>query len=121
MEKREFKLFDSEYRFAEIVWEHEPINSTELVKLCLNRLGWKKSTTYTVLKKLCERGIMQNNNTMVSSLAKREDVQRYDSNEIMQKRFNGSLPQFVTAFLDGRKITKEEADELRRIIDAGSK
>ncbi|HBN84483.1 MAG TPA: BlaI/MecI/CopY family transcriptional regulator [Clostridiales bacterium] len=116
-----YKLFDAEYKFACIVWEREPINSTELVKLCAKELGWKKSTTYTVLKKLCERNVLQNVDAMVTSLVKKEDVQKYESNTIVEKTFDGSLPKFLTAFLDNRKITSEEANELRQIIEEATK
>jgi predicted transcriptional regulator len=115
------KLFDSEYKFASLIWENEPINSTELVKLCFEKLGWKKSTTYTVLRKLCERDILQNRNTVVTSLIKREEVQKYESETIMEKTFDGSLPKFLTAFLGDRKITKKEAEELKRIIEEATK
>ncbi len=117
----EYKLFDAEYKFADIVWENEPINSTELVKLCRDRLGWKKSTTYTVLRKLCRRGILRNEEAVVTAAVKKEDAQRYESEAIINKAFNGSLPQFVTAFLDKKKITEKEAMELKRIIEEATK
>lgn len=112
-----YKLFDAEYKFVSLVWENEPINSTGLVKLCLEKLGWKKSTTYTVLRKLCERGILQNQNAIVTTLIKREEAQKYESEAIIEKAFDGSLPQFLTAFLGKNKITAKEADELKRIIE----
>ena len=114
----DLKLYDAEYRLMEIVWELEPLTSTELHKECLPRLGWKKSTTYTVLRKLCERGILKNEDSMVSSLVKREDVQRYESQAVVEKLFDHSLPQFVAAFLDGKKLSMKEAEELKRMIDA---
>jgi predicted transcriptional regulator len=117
----EYKLFDAEYKFASIVWDNEPINSTELARLCADRLGWKKSTTYTVLKKLCKRGILKNENTTVTALVKREDVQRYESRAVLEKTFDGSLPKFLTAFLDNRKLSEEEAEELKRIIEEAVK
>jgi len=117
----QYKLFDAEYKFASIVWENEPINSTELVKLSLDKLGWKKSTTYTVLRKLCERGILRNEDAMVSSVVKKEDSQKYESQTVIEKTFNGSLPQFLTAFLGESKITKKEAEELKRIIEEATK
>ncbi len=119
MEK--FKLFDAEYKFVSIIWDNEPINSTELVKLCADKLGWKKSTTYTVLKKLCERGILQNKDATVTSLVKREDVQRYESRAVLEKAFDGSLPKFLTAFLSDRKLSQKEAEELKRIIEEAVK
>ncbi|WP_094551402.1 BlaI/MecI/CopY family transcriptional regulator [Petroclostridium xylanilyticum] len=119
MEK--YKLFDAEYKFVSIIWDNEPINSTELVKLCADKLGWKKSTTYTVLKKLCERGILQNRDATVTALVKREDVQRYESRAVLEKTFDGSLPKFLTAFLSGRKLSEQEAEELKRIIEEAVK
>jgi len=117
----EYKLFDAEYKFVSIIWENEPINSTELVRLCTEKLGWKKSTTYTVLKKLCDRGILQNKNAVVTALAKRQDVQKYESNAIVEKSFEGSLPKFLTAFLSEQKISESEAQELKRIIEEATR
>jgi len=119
MEK--FMLHDAEYKFTSIIWDNEPINSTELVRLCADKLGWKKSTTYTVLKKLCDRGILQNQNAIVISLIKRVDVQKYESNAVVEKSFDGSLPKFLTAFLGERKISEKEAEELKRIIEEAVK
>jgi len=117
----EYKLFDAEYKFVSIIWDNEPINSTELVRLCADKLGWKKSTTYTVLKKLCKRNILQNRDATVTALAKRQDVQRYESKAVLEKAFDGSLPRFLTAFLGDRKISKQEAEELKRIIEEAVK
>jgi len=119
MEKH--KLFDAEYKFVSIIWDNEPINSTELVRLCTDKLGWKKSTTYTILKKLCARSILQNQAAVVTALVKHEDVQRYESNAVVEKSFDGSLPKFLTAFLGERKITAQEAEELKRIIEEATK
>lgn len=119
MEK--YKLFDGEYKFVSIIWDNEPINSTELVRLCADKLGWKKSTTYTVLKKLCARGILQNQDAIVTALVKQEEVQRYESNAVVEKSFEGSLPRFLAAFLDGRTITEQEAEQLKRIIEEATK
>ena len=113
----EWKLYDAEYRLMEIVWEKEPLSSTELYKACLPRLGWKKSTTYTVLHKLCERGFLKNEASLVTSLVKKEDVQRYESQAVVEKWFDRSLPRFVAAFLGERKLSEEEAEELKRLID----
>ncbi len=115
----EFKLFDAEYKFMNIIWEEEPINSTHLVKLCLTTLGWKKSTTYTVLKKLCERGYLKNQDATVTSLVKKEEIQRYESNAVVEKAFGGSLPKFLTAFLNERRLSQEELKELKQIIEKG--
>lgn len=112
------KLCESEYRFATIVWDNEPIASGELVMLCNKHLGWKKSTTYTVLKKLCERGIFKNENSRVHSLVKREQVHRYESEQFVNRTFAGSLPQFLTAFMGDRKISGQEAEHLKKLIDS---
>ncbi len=113
----EKKLYESEYRFMNIVWEREPLKSTELARLCGERLGWKKSTCYTVLKKLVERGFVENENAVVRALVSREEVQRYESGTVVDKNFDGSLPAFVTAFLKDRKLTKKEAEELKEMIE----
>lgn len=111
------KIADGEYRFAELVWENEPVNSTVLVKLALERLGWKKATTYTVLRKLCEKKILQNENATVTSLVKREEVQKQESEVLLKKRFGNSLPAFVAAFLKDKKLTEAEVEELKRMIE----
>lgn len=116
-----YRLFDAEYKFACLIWEHEPINSTELVKISEARLGWKKSTTYTVLRKLCERGILRNENATVTAIVKKSDVQKYESQAVVDKTFQGSLPQFLTAFLGGKKLSDQEAMELKRIIEEATK
>lgn len=112
-----YKLFDAEFRFMDIIWAHEPVNSTALAKLCQEQLGWKKSTMYTVLRKLVDRGIVSNEGAVVSALIKREDTQRYESQAVVDKAFGGSLPQFVTAFLGGRKLNAQQAAEIKRIIE----
>ncbi|MBQ8185428.1 MAG: BlaI/MecI/CopY family transcriptional regulator [Clostridia bacterium] len=113
----ELKLCDSDYRFMTIVWENEPIASGKLVELCLDKLGWKKSTTYTTLKKLCEKGFAQNENTVVTSLIPRESVQAYESERFVERTFEGSLPGFLASFLGGKTISEREAAELKRLID----
>ena len=114
----QLKLCESEYRFASIVWENEPLGSGELVKRCEQELGWKKSTTYTVLKKLCERGVFQNENAVVTSLIKQEQVQKFESEQFIDRTFGGSLPHFITAFMTDKKLSKKEADELKKLIDS---
>lgn len=116
----EHRLFDAELKLMEIVWDSEPVNSTELVRLSLEKLGWKKSTTYTVLKKLGERGVLQNRDAIVTALVKREDVQNSESKALLEKSFGGSLPVFLTAFLSGHRLSPEEAEELKRIIEEAS-
>ena len=113
----EKKLFDGEYRFMELVWKNEPVRSMELARLCLDQLGWKKSTCFTVLKKLSQRGFVRNENAVVTAMVKRDEVQRQESKAVVDKSFGGSLPAFVTAFLSDRKLTKEEAEKLRTMIE----
>ncbi|APM40788.1 BlaI/MecI/CopY family transcriptional regulator [Clostridium kluyveri] len=115
---KQLKLCESEYHLASIVWENEPLGSGELVKLCQKVLGWKKSTTYTVLKKLCQREILKNENTTVTSLIKREQVQKFKSEEFINSTFNGSLPKFITAFMNNKKLSTKEAEELKNLIDS---
>lgn len=116
MEK--YKLFDAELKFMNIIWEREPIGSGDLVKVCNEKLGWKKSTTYTVLRKLCNRGILKNEKAIVTAIIKKEETQRYESHEVVDKSFGGSLPKFLTAFFGDKKISREEADELKKLIDS---
>ena len=110
-------LFDSEYKMMEIVWENEPLRSGDLVKICADRLDWKKSTTYTVLKKLSEKGVLKNEDSTVTSLIAKEQVQETQSEQVVNKNFGGSLPAFVSAFLKKGNITKEEAKELIDLIE----
>lgn len=112
------KIFESEYRFCEILWENEPVSSSELVRLCSERLEWKKSTTYTVIRRLSERGILKSEDAVVTSLVSREDVQSAESTEVVERTFSGSLPGFIAAFTRKRNLSKQEVDEIQRIIDA---
>ena len=111
------KVFESEYRFCLILWEHEPVKSSELVALCREQLGWKPTTTYTVIKRLSERGILKNENSIVSALVTKDEVQTAEINELVEKKFEGSLPAFVAAFTRHQNITEEEIDEVQRMID----
>ena len=111
------KVFESEYRFCLILWEHEPIKSSELVNLCRERLGWKPTTTYTVIKRLSERGVLKNENTIVSSLVSKDEVQASEINEMVEKTFEGSLPAFIAAFTKHQKISEKELDEVQAMID----
>jgi len=111
------KVFESEYRFCLILWEHEPIKSSELVKLCREQLGWKPTTTYTVIKRLSERGVLKNENTVVSALVSKDQVQAAEINEMVTKTFEGSLPAFVAAFTKHQKISADELDALQEMID----
>ena len=110
------KIFESEYRFCLILWEHEPVKSSELVRLCKEQLGWKPTTTYTVIKRLSERGVLKNEDTMVSSLISKDEVQAAEIDELVEKKFEGSLPAFVAAFTRHRKLSEEEIDEVQRMI-----
>lgn len=114
----QLKLCESEYRFTAVIWQNEPLGSGELVKLCENQLGWKKSTTYTVLKKLCERGVLKNESSTVTALVKQEQVQKYESEQVISRTFGGSLPQFITTFMDNKRLSKQEADNLKKLIDS---
>ena len=111
------KVFESEYRFCLILWEHEPVKSRELVALCREQLGWKPTTTYTVIKRLSERGILKNENSIVSALVTKDEVQTAEINELVEKKFEGSLPAFVAAFTRHQNITEKEIDEVQRMID----
>ena len=117
MNMEEFKLFDAEYRFMDIVWELEPINSTQLTKVCSKRLGWSKSTTYTIIRKLSKRGILKNENATVTALVKQEQVQKYESEVLLEKSFDGSLPTFIATFLKDKKLSKREAEEIKKMIE----
>lgn len=112
------RLAEGEYRFACLVWDHEPLPSGELVKLAADALGWKKSTTYTVLKKLCSRGILRNEGGTVTALVKQDAVQRQESAAVVDRTFGGSLPRFVAAFLNEKPISAEEAAQIRALLDA---
>ena len=111
------KLCDSDYRFMCIVWENAPVNSGELVKLCQDRLGWKKSTTYTVIKKLCEKGFIKNDNATVTVLIPKEKAQEKEAEYFLERTFDNSFLSFFTAFLGGKKLTKKEVKELKKLIE----
>ena len=113
----DLRLGAIESRFADIIWDNAPLGSGELVKLAAQELGWKKSTTYTVLRKLCERGFVRNENTVVSACIPKEKVQVYQSGHFVEHVFEGSLPGFLTAFLGGRPVSEQEARELKELID----
>ena len=113
----EYKLIESEEKFEELICHKEPMFSGDLVKLCEKEMNWKKSTTYTVLKKLCEKGIFQNENAVVSSLITRDEYYAKQSIRFVEDTFGGSLPKFLTAFISGKKLSKHQAEELKRLID----
>ena len=112
------RLFDGEARFMNIIWDSEPVSSGALVEKCLQTLGWKKSTTYTMLKRLADKGLVKNENAVVTALVSREQMRSTESEYVVEQTFSGSLPGFLVAFLGGKTISEEEAEELKRLIDA---
>ncbi|MBO5031278.1 MAG: BlaI/MecI/CopY family transcriptional regulator [Lachnospiraceae bacterium] len=111
------KLCDSDYRFMLVVWEYAPVNSGELARLCREKLGWKKSTTYTQIKKMCEKGYIENTQAIVRVLIPKEQVQADESSYFVERTFGGSLPGFLTAFLGGKTISEKEAKKIKQMID----
>ena len=111
------KIHEGEYRFCLIMWEHAPISAAQLAKLCQEQLGWKRTTTYTVTKRLGERGILKNEDGVVTALISKEDAQAYEIDELVEKRFEGSLPAFLTAFTKRQTLTDSDLDEVQQMID----
>ena len=111
------KIFESEYRFCLILWDNEPVNSTKLVELCKAQLGWSKATTYTVIRRLAERGVLKNENAVVTSLVSKAQAQESRLEEMVEETFQGSIPAFLAAFSRSRKLTKQEVDQLQALID----
>ena len=111
------KIFESEYRFCLILWEHEPIKSMDLAKLCKEKLDWSKTTTYTVIKRLSERGVIKNENAVVTSIISKEEAQQSELDELVDKKFEGSLPAFIAAFGRRQELSDAEIEEIRRIIE----
>ncbi len=111
------KIFESEYRFCLILWEHEPINSTKLAKLCSEKLGWSRTTTYTVIRRLSDRGVVKNENATVTSLISKDEVQAAEIDELVEKTFQGSLPAFIAAFTRGKKLSRQDAAEIRQMLE----
>ena len=112
------KIFESEYRFCLILWDNEPINSTKLVQLAKESLGWSKATTYTVIRRLSERGVLKNENTIVSTLISKEEAQKSRLEEMVEETFEGSMPAFIAAFSKSRKLTRQEVQQLKAMIDS---
>lgn len=112
------KIFESEYRFCLILWENEPIKSSELVEICREKLGWKPTTTYTVIKRLSERGVLKNEKTVVTSLVSKDEIQAAEIDEMMEKTFEGSLPAFLAAFARHRRLSDSELQELQDMIES---
>ena len=111
------KIFESEYRFCLILWENEPIRSTELAKLCKEKLDWSKTTTYTVIKRLSDRGVIKSENAIVTSIVSKEEAQLSELEELVEKKFEGSLPAFIAAFGHRQQLTDAEIAQIRRIIE----
>ena len=112
------RIFESEYRFCLILWDNEPVNSTKLVELCREHLGWSKATTYTVIRRLSERGVVKNENATVTALVSKEQAQQARLTEMVEETFEGSMPAFIAAFSRGKKLSKEEVEQLRALIDS---
>jgi predicted transcriptional regulator len=115
--EKEIKLTHADNRLLSIVWDSEPLISPELCRLAEVQLGWKRTTTYTVLKRLCDKGLLKNENTVVISRVSREEMQRQESRQVLERSFNGSLPRFIAAFLDGSKLSAAEADKIKQLIE----
>lgn len=111
------KVFESEYRFCLILWRHEPVNSTRLARICKEELGWSRTTTFTVIRRLSDRGVVKNENATVTSLVSKEDIQVAQMDEMMEKTFEGSLPAFVAAFARRQSLSDDEVQEILRILE----
>ena len=111
------KIPESEYRFCLIMWEQEPVAATDMVRLCQEQLGWKRTTTYTVIKRLGERGVLKLENGIVTSLVSKEEAEASEIEDLVEKKFGGSLPAFVAAFTRQQNVSEKELDELQRMID----
>ena len=111
------KIFNSEYRFCLILWENEPINSTRLAMLCKEQLGWSRPTTYTVIRRLSERGVLKNENAIVSSLVTKEQVQQAEMEELMDRTFEGSVPAFIAAFVNSKRLSPDDIQQLEALIE----
>ncbi len=111
------KIHECEYRFCLIMWEHEPVTAAELARLCNEQLEWKRTTTYTVIKRLAERGVLKNENGTITSIVSKDEAQAGEIGELVEKRFEGSVPAFLAAFTRQQKLTDKELDEVQRMID----
>ena len=112
------KIFESEYRFCLIMWEHAPVAASTLAKLCQEQLGWKRTTTYTVIKRLGERGVLKNEDGIVTALVSKDQAQASEIDELVEKKFEGSVPSFIAAFARRRELTNADLDEMQKIIDS---
>lgn len=111
-----YQMTEAEFKLAEIIWKEEPIGSGTLVKVCQEAFGWKKSTTYTFIKKLCEQGILQNENAVVTSLADKEKYLQEQGEEFVAKTFEGSLPKMIAAFMERKRLSREQIEEIEKMI-----
>lgn len=111
------KIHESEYRFCLILWEREPLTAVALAKLCQEKLGWKRTTTYTVIKRLGERGVLKNEGGVITSLVSKDEAQAWEIEELVEKKFEGSLPAFVAAFTRRQTLSEQDLDEMQRMID----
>ena len=114
-------VYESEYRFCLVLWKNEPITCAQLAALCKEKLGWKPTTTYTVIKRLSERGVVKNENTVVSSLVTKDEIQSAEIDEMVEKTFEGSVPAFLAAFTKKRRLSEKEIAEIRKMIDGFEK
>lgn len=112
------QIFDSEYKFCLLLWDLEPINSTRLVQACKEKLGWSKATTYTVIRRLSERGVVKNESSIVTTLVSKEDVQKARMENLMEETFQGSIPAFIAAFSRSKKLSRQEVEQLQNLIDS---
>lgn len=112
------KIFESEYRFCLILWDNEPVSSGKLVELCKEHLGWSKATTYTVIRRLSERGVVKNENTVVTALISKEEAQASRLEEMVEETFEGSMPAFIAAFSKSKKLSRQEVEQLQVLIDS---
>ena len=111
------KIHEGEYRFCLIMWEHAPVTAAQLARLCQEQLGWKRTTTYTVIKRLGERGVLKNEDGVVTALVSKDEAQAYEIDELVEKKFEGSLPAFIAAFTKRQNLSSDELDEVQRMID----
>lgn len=111
------KIFESEYRFCLILWENEPISSSKLTVLCKDKLGWSRTTTYTVIKRLSDRGVLKNDHSTVTSLVSKEEIQANEIDQLVEKTFEGSLPAFINTFVKHQKLSDKDISDLQRMID----
>ena len=115
------KIFESEYRFCLILWECEPMRITDLAKIAKERLDWSRTTSYTVVKRLTDRGVLKNDHSVITSIVSKQEAQVSEMEELVEKTFEGSFPAFIAAFAKSRKLTKTEEEEIRAIIERGGK